>query len=169
MLLRNIFFVMALGWALTTQAQFFYVVDQSIPVEFNGRTLSMPWAGAFNSPQFNTMDLNGDQFEDLVIFDRTAGKLSTFINQGKTYHYAPEYEILFPSEIDQWLLLRDFNCDGKKDIFTSDPFGMRAFVNITKPGGILAWRKFNGNFPILTKGFNGNINLQVNGTDIPAI
>ena len=33
----------------------------------------------------------------------------------------------------------------------------------------MRWRKFNPGFPILTIGFSGNINLQVNGTDIPAI
>ena len=169
MLLKKIFFLVALALALPAEAQLFYTVDQTIPVEFKNKTLSMPWAGAFNSPQFNTMDLNGDYQEDLVIFDRTANKISTFLNLNKTYHYAPEYEALFPPEIDQWLLLRDFNCDGKKDIFTSDPFGMRAFVNITDPGGNLKWRKFNADFPILTIGFNGSINLQVNGTDIPAI
>ncbi len=169
MSLKKAFFCLLVALASTAQAQFTYVLDQSIPVEYNSVTLPMPWAGAFNSPQFGTMDLNGDKLEDLVIFDRTANKVITFLNQAKAYRYAPEYEAFFPAELAQWVLLRDFNCDGKKDIFTSDPFGMRAFVNTTAPGKNLSWRKFNPDFPILTIGFSGNINLQVNGTDIPAI
>ena len=169
MLLKKIFLILLLALTFPAKAQLLYVFDQTIPVEFNGKTLAMPWAGGFNSPQFNTMDLDGDHHDDLVIFDRTANKVITFINEKKVYRYAPEYEVLFPDDLDQWMLLRDFNCDGKKDIFTSDPFGMKAYVNTTAPGGNPTWRKFNGAFPILTIGFNGTINLQVNGTDIPAI
>jgi hypothetical protein len=169
MWLKRTLFCFSFALASVAQAQFTYAPDQGIPVEYNNLILAMPWAGAFNSPQFNTMDLNGDMVEDLVIFDRTANSIITFLNQNKAYHYAPEYEAFFPADLDQWVLLRDFNCDGKKDIFTSDPFGMKAFVNITAPGGNPKWREFNPGFPILTIGFNGNINLQVNGTDIPAI
>jgi len=149
--------------------QFTYELDQSIPVEVNGRNLSLPWAGGLNAVQTNTMDLNGDNKQDLVLFDRTANKVLTYLNESNRYIYAPQYESLFPKEVTQWMLLRDFNCDGKKDIFTSDPFGIVVFVNTTKPGGQLSWRPFNPGFPLLTKGFTSNINLKVNESDIPAI
>lgn len=150
-------------------AQFSYSVDQSIPVEVNGRAISMPWAGGLNSAQINTMDFDGDGREDLVVFDRAANKLLTYRNTGNRYQYAPDYDALFPPEVSQWMLLRDFNCDGKKDLFTSDPFGIAAFVNTTKPGEALSWRPFNPGFPLLTKGFNGSINLKINDVDIPGI
>lgn len=150
-------------------AQFTYSLDQSIPVEVNGKTLDLAWAGGLNAAQFNTMDLNGDNQQDLVVFDRTTNKILTYLNQNSHYIYAPEYEELFPDQVSQWMLLRDFNCDGRKDIFTSDPFGIIVFVNITKPGENLAWRYFNPGFPLLTKGFSGNVNLKVNESDIPAI
>ncbi len=167
--LRLISLVVAWMTTPAALAQFTYSRDQSIPVKVNSQTLSLPWSGGLNSPQYNTMDLNGDNRPDLVIFDRTANKILTYLNVNQSYRYTPEFESMFPTEIDQWMLLRDFNCDGKKDIFTSDPFGMKAFVNVTAPGGPLRWRQFNGDFPILTIGFTGTINLQVNGTDIPAI
>ncbi len=154
---------------LAAQAQFSYSIDQSIDAEVNGKKLSLPWAGGFNSAQFNTMDLNGDGKQDLVVFDRSANKLITFLNTNNQYHYAPEYELLFPKEVSQWVLLRDFNCDGKKDLFTSDPFGIVVFVNVTMSGEPLKWRTYNPGFPLLTKGFSGNINLKVNASDIPAI
>ena len=153
----------------SAKAQFNYSVNQSIPVEVNGKTLSMPWAGGLNAAQVNTMDLNGDGKQDLVIFDRTANKVNTYLNVGRKYQYAPSYESFFPTEINQWLLLRDFNCDGKKDIFTSDPFGIIVFVNTTKPSKPISWRPFNPGFPLLTIGFNGSINLKVNESDVPAI
>ncbi|MCW5912754.1 MAG: T9SS type A sorting domain-containing protein [Cyclobacteriaceae bacterium] len=149
--------------------QFTYTIDQSIPVEEQDKVLSMPWAGGINSAQINTMDLNGDAKDDLVIFDRTSDKVLTYLNTGTRYVYAPEYESLFPKEITQWMLLRDLNCDGKKDLFTSDPFGMVAFVNTTQPGQPLSWRPYDPGRPILTKGFTTNVNLQINASDIPVI
>lgn len=156
--------------ALVAQAQFVYSVNQSIDVEVNGKKLSLPWAGGFNSAQFNTMDLNGDGKQDLVVFDRTANKLITFLNKSNQYEYAPEYEPLFPIEVSQWVLLRDLNCDGKKDLFTSDPFGIVVFVNITKAGEPLKWRSYSQpGFPLLTSNGTNNFNLKVNASDIPAI
>lgn len=160
--------------ALRTYAQFTYTIDQTVPVEANGTTLSMPWAGGLNAAQVNTMDLNGDNKQDLVIFERTTGQVLTYLNQNNQYVYAPAYEALFPSYINQWLLLRDINCDGKKDIFTSDPFGLVAFINTTKPGQPLSWRPFNKNAsnnpqPIFSIGSIGNINLKINADDVPAI
>jgi hypothetical protein len=155
------------------EAQFTYSVDQSIPVEINGKNLAMPWAGGLNAAQINTMDLNGDNKPDLVIFDRTINKVITFLNQNNQYIYSPDYESFFPAEVDQWMLLRDFNCDGKKDIFTSDPLGMVAFVNTTQPGKQISWRPYNPDLskkpkPILTQGFNV-VNLVVRIDDVPAI
>jgi len=150
-------------------AQFTYELHQNTEVEADGKMLKLPWSGGLNSVQVNTMDLNGDTKPDLVLFDRAANKLITFINDNNQFVPAPDYEALFPAEVTQWVLLRDFNCDGKKDIFTSDPFGIVVFVNITKPGEKLQWRPFNPGFPLLTKGFTSNINLKVNESDIPAI
>ena len=159
--------IFLLPWVLF--AQFTYQIDQSIPVEVNGNLLAFPWAGGLNSAQLNTVDLNGDNKPDLAIYDRGAAKIFTFLNQNNKWQYRPEYEALFPAEVGQWMLLRDLNCDGKKDLFTSDPFGISVFINTTKPGENLSWRPYNPGFPLLTKGFSSNINLKVNESDIPAI
>ena len=57
--------------------------------------------------------------EDLFVFDRTGNKITTFLNNGNSYSYAPEYEQLFPQSLTDWVLLRDYNNDNKKDIFCS--------------------------------------------------
>ena len=167
--MKSLYSILFVLIAFFAQAQFTYEFNQDIEVEVDGKRITLPWAGGLNSVQVNTMDLNGDTKQDLVLFDRMANKLITFLNQNNQFVFAPEYEALFPAEVTQWILLRDFNCDGKKDIFTSDPFGMVVFVNITKPGEKLKWRSFNPGFPLLTKGFTSNINLKVNESDIPSI
>jgi hypothetical protein len=150
-------------------AQFTYTLDQSAPVEVNGKSLGMPWAGGLNSAQINTIDFDGDGKEDIVVYDRAAAKIMPFRNVGNKFNYTPDYVSLFPTSVNAWMLLRDFNCDGKKDLFTSDPFGIVVFVNTTKPGEQLSWRPFNPGFPLLTQGFSGNINLKINDVDIPSI
>jgi len=157
--------------------QFTYGIDQSIPVQDeNGDPLAMPWAGGLNAAQYNTMDLDGDTVEDLVLYDRMANKPITFLRVDDHYVYAPEYETQFPSKLSNWLLLRDFNCDGLKDIFTGHPLGIRVFTNTTT-GSTLSWEHYlfyNGpgnrkDTVILTKGFQNKINLQLQYDDLPSI
>ncbi|MDH4090437.1 MAG: T9SS type A sorting domain-containing protein [Cyclobacteriaceae bacterium] len=163
---------------LGLSAQFTYVLDQSIPVgDINKNELRMPWAGGLNAAHYNTMDLNADGKDDLVLFDRTAGKILTFLNQENQYEYAPAFESFFPEGITNWLLLRDFNCDGKKDIFTGDILGIKVYANETGPGENLSWKQFlfysgfgGEKSPVLlTTGFSGKINLQLQFDDLPSI
>ena len=158
-------------------AQYTYVIDQSIPVKDQaGERLLMPWAGGLNAAQHNVMDLNEDGKDDLVIYDRTADRIITFLNEDNQYHYAPEYQNFFPSDITNWLLLRDYNCDGKKDIFTGHSLGIKVYINVTGPGENPSWEHYvfrtgfgSGTSPvILTKGFTAKINLQLQFDDLPA-
>jgi hypothetical protein len=160
------------------QAQFTYRLDQSIPVQDkDGNTVPMAWAGGINAAQFNTMDLNADGTDDLVLYDRMANKVITFLAENNVYHYAPEYETMFPEELTNWLLLRDYNCDGKKDIFTGDVLGIRVFTNTTQPGAPLSWKHFlfysgpgSTKSPVvLTKGTTVKSNLQLQYDDLPSI
>ena len=172
--MKNISVLLLLFVALTGRAQFVYHPDQSIPVDVNGALIAMPWAGGLNAVQYNTMDLNNDQVEDLVLYDRMAAKVITFVSENDTYRYAPEFEKLFPEEIANFLLLRDFDGDGKKDLFTGSVFGIRVFQNISTSGN-LAWSPFyffsgfSKSEVLLTKGLSGTINLQLQFDDLPSI
>jgi hypothetical protein len=158
---------------LSLSAQFTYTIDQSIPVEANGKTLLNPWAGGLNAPQVNTMDLNADGHNDLVLFDKTASKIVTFVSQNNTYKYAPEYEALFP-DVSTFVVLRDYNCDGKKDLFTFGQIGVFVYKNVTQGGQPLTWKKlsfFNSETSLysevlLTKGFSMT-NLLPGTNDLP--
>jgi hypothetical protein len=156
-------------------AQFTYTLDQSVPVSNGEGSLSMPWAGGLNSIQYNTIDLNHDNVEDLVLFDRMANKVVPFIWQNNKHQYAPEYADFFPADVMNFLMLRDYNCDGKKDIFTGDLLGIKVFTNTTLAGENLSWDQYfftagTTKSPVLqTKGFTTKINLQIQFDDLPAI
>ena len=178
------YFLLLLICPLAAAGQFTYRQDQNIAVEAEGKTLRNPWAGGLNSPQVNTIDLNGDGKPDLAVYDRTASKVLTFLNIDNTYRYRPEYESLFPTAISRWMLLRDFNCDGRKDLFTANNNGISVYENITTPGTPLAWAKKQFFVPpaaqappgtpgiftdiLLTQGFS-TTNIFPGTNDIPSI
>jgi hypothetical protein len=152
------------------QAQeFTFKFDNSLKIIQNGQTLANPFAGGLNAPQFSTCKLDNDGVEDLVVFDRTSSKLYTFIakkdNADKYFwQYAPQYESAFP-KIQNWILLRDYNRDGKKDIFTFTPGGVKVYQNTTTTN--LSFKLIAD--PLLSTGYSGKQNLYLSATDIPAI
>lgn len=154
---RLIVFLCLLSLSLKAQQISFEQIT-NLPVS----GLKNPWAGGINSVQFFPIDLNGDAREDLVVFDRSAQHLKTFVwNRTGGFSYAPSYQARFPL-IENWMNLVDYDGDGKKDLFTSTPGGIQVYPNV------------NNNFPkslgtLKSSGLNGLINIYVNATDIPAI
>jgi len=130
----------------------------------------MPWVGGHNFCQLSELDINMDGIKDLFLFDRTGIKITCYINKGtpNTVDYLDstlKYKSGFP-HLEEWALARDYNCDGKADIFT---YGY---------GGISVWRNVStGNtlqFILQTSGIKSNycpaiLNLAVTGVDIPTI
>lgn len=152
--------------------QAWFRLDTLTSVTVGGVKMTNPWAGGLNASQFLKMHLNDDADEDLVVYDRTNSKVTTFVagpdplNPGKkTFHHAPYYETLFP-KVDNWMVLADYNGDGLKDLFASTPQGIAVYQQV-KTGKVWSWKPMRE--VLYTKGFSGNINMQVSGTDIPAI
>src|SRR5690606_11476074 len=174
--MRRFFTALLIVCPFLAQAQFTYELKGSVGIEEeNGHVLPSPWVGGLNAAQYNTMDLNDDGKEDLVLFDRMAQKMITFLNVEDTYVYAPEYETMFPDELLNWVLLRDFNCDGKKDLFTGDLFGIRVFTNVSQ-GNSLTWKHYlfyvsptSKSEALLSQGLSGLINVQMQFDDLPSI
>ncbi len=162
----------AIFWAIAISnisfAQFVFEFEDEVQVLNNATPLALPWAGGINSAQFNTIDFDGDGDEDLVILDRASDRITTYLNENNGYLFAPDFAIVFPEDVDGWLVLKDYNCDGRKDLFTSNPqLGMKVYQNIGFIDGLLSWNLVAD--PIFTQGFSSQINLQVNGSDIPGI
>ena len=138
-------------------------------------TLAQAWVGGLNTPQFSTIDLNGDGQLDLFAFDRESARCYTFLNVaattggGRRYTYAPDYASLFPSDLAYWALLRDFDCDGRPDLFTYATGGdIRVFRNVAdasgRPSFVLANNQLS--FPV-GNGYTSNLNIGV--YNLPAI
>ncbi len=130
---------------LVGKAQFFNRVD-TIRVIENGIQLRNPWAGGINFPSVNAVDVNGDGRKDIFMYDKFNSKVSVFLNNGSTnyelaWNYSPDYAFKFP-QINQWVLMYDYNCDGREDIFTLSPIALSAMAvyrNDYTPGTGLQW------------------------------
>ena len=157
------FFLLLISSLSFAQTAFRY--DQNIAVTQNDEDLSIPFAGGINAAQIQTMDVDGDGIEELVIWDINARQTSVFKISGNSYIYLPEMSYFFPSDVNGFLVLADYDGDGKKDLFTSSPFGIRAYRNVSLDGaGFPTW-ELAQNFLRL----DNNSNLQANNLDIPLI
>ncbi len=149
-----------------------YVPNLTIPVNILGTSVQNPWAGGLNAPIFSEIDLNGDNRMDLFIFDKDGDRITTYINNGTPnavdYHYAPEYRSKFPAGMHDWVLLKDFNCDGKMDLFTySYSAGMTVYRNDYTPQAGL---KFNLVHSLVYSQYGPiNSNLYVSAINLPAL
>lgn len=116
-----------------TLGQFGFNRSDVVNVLNGGEVKKMPWAGGMDYCQYANIDLDFDGVEDLFVFDRTCNKVLTFLQKGATgvsdFEYAPEYESLFPTDLRDWALLVDYNCDGLKDIFTYRLGGAKVYLN----------------------------------------
>ncbi|MFY0654279.1 MAG: T9SS type A sorting domain-containing protein [Cyclobacteriaceae bacterium] len=152
-------------YIIPVSGQHTFNYSSDIKVIENDETLSLAFSGGLNSGQYNTIDLNLDGKDDLVVFDRSSNQLKAFLSNGEAYSYAPEFEYLFPENIQNWMLLVDYNCDGKKDLFTYTNLGIRVFKNTSVQS--LTWELQAD--PIYTQGTSTLINLLVNSSDVPSI
>ena len=132
----------------------------------NNDTINNVFTGGLNACQYGKIKLNTDNVDDLVIFDRSSGILTTYLFEKNTYIYHPEFQIFFPPIVN-WAIFRDYDLDGKVDIFTHTSAGIKVFKNKTTSNGLLKWELVI--IPLLSKGFSGMINIQINGADLPAI
>lgn len=126
-----------LFFALRADAQFAFERDTSLPVIVDGVPLPNAWVGGLTASQISHFDANFDGKPDLYIFDRDGNRSMVFINEDDTpgamsYRFAPEYAAGFPPLRD-WALLRDFDGDGRADIFTGFQSSIQVWRNVSTP------------------------------------
>lgn len=149
-------------WA---NAQQTFTFDQSTKVFLQGNEIEMPFAVGINAAQFQQMDTNGDGEDELIVWDINSRRILVFQTNGDEFIYLPEMSYYFPNDVAGFLVLADYNGNGKKDLFTSSPFGIRAYRNITPQGAKYPSWELAQNFLRLDNGSN----LQANNLDIPLI
>lgn len=144
----------------------------------NGKLLKMPLAGGLNFCNFSSLDINQDGINDVVAYDKTTnnayGRYKGFIKKGVAgqalFESAGELNTRFP-RVDNWSILRDYNGDGKLDIFASYFGGIQVFKNISTLNAGLTFSlvtiqvlsNYNPPNP------NSIANLLVSSVSVPAI
>jgi len=162
--------IITLFSVFSSSAQFGFERIDTINVIKNALNQKHAWVGGLDYVQMSNIDLNYDGVEDLFVFDRTCHKVLTFIQNGVTgqidYSYEPQYEALFP-EMTNWVLLVDYNCDGKKDIYTHTLGGAKVYKNI---GSVGTGLQFEVAKSILkTNTYGNDVYMYVSSVDVPAI
>ncbi len=145
-----------------------WAVDVTTTLTNGSGILFNAWTGGLNSSQVSSISLPGGK-KGVFIFDKATQKPSVFVisetSSGKVWTYEPEWETAFPT-MTGWVLLRDYDGDGKEDIFTSVPTGVSVYRNVSTASEL---RFQLASSLLLSKGFSAVINLFVNSLDVPAI
>lgn len=128
-------------------------------------SLDLAWSGGINGVQFNEVDLDLDGDQDLVLFDRSSERITCFENAGNRYVLNTNFAAQFPT-LQHWMLMRDYNCDGRNDLFTYSNLGIQLYENVIIDETVQFESVLD---PIRSQGFNANINVFPNPTDIPVI
>jgi hypothetical protein len=131
----RLLFIVTLLFSIGSYAQLFTHSFDPVFQDKNGEVLELALTGGLNHPQFSNIDLNGDGDWDLLVYDRMGDKLLTFVSKknGTTvdWKYEPAYEQFFPKG-KEFYLLRDFNDDGKPDIWTYTGDSVVLYRNVSK-------------------------------------
>ena len=164
--MKKIFLFISLILTLSLNAQMSLNRDTvNLKIKENSVYFKSPFAGGINAGQFSEIDLNLDGIMDLIVFDKSGNKIIPFINNGLDYIFAPIYRENFPKNLHDWLLLADYNCDGKNDIFTYSNGGLAVYEN-TSTNSLT----FNIVTPLIMTDIGSfETNLWVSPDDIPAI
>lgn len=162
--MKKVLVLFSVLYWLNANAQ--YIPNTTITAAQYGSTLDLPFIGGLTAPQFSDVDVNFDGINDLFIFDRgTWLPIILIKDETGNFIYHPEYANNFPA-LEDWVLLRDFNCDGIMDIFTYYIGSTRVYKGIEVAGEIY----FTLEKSMLEYAdFTGTTALYTSRTDIPAI
>ncbi|MBI1288153.1 MAG: T9SS type A sorting domain-containing protein [Flavobacteriales bacterium] len=173
--MRSLFlFTLLTFTSLHTFAQLYFQRYDSVQVTEENGVISLPWGGGINHAQFSNIDFDMDGRNDLFLFDRSGDKIIALrMNESGQLELAPKYRHMFVDQhtpgrdrMHDWVFLRDFNADGKTDIFTYSNGGMAVYRNDGNADTLI--------FTLMTTKLlsdygNGLINIYVSPTDLPAI
>ena len=160
----RIILVLVFLWIATPLlAQQVVELDQGKTIRLKGQVLTNGFSLGINSAQIQTLDLLVDGKEEWVVWDINSRQLQVFEKKGEQFLVRPELSYFFPSDVSGFLVLADFDRDGKKDLFTSTALGVKAYRN-TSSGSQISWTLAQ-NFLRL----EGANNIPANNLDTPLL
>ncbi len=180
MMIKTRAYILLTFFSLSIAASGQFIVTQENDVEVissTGQNYQNPWAGGLIAVHLSKFDADFDgEEDDLFIFDKAGNRVSVFIgseeNGESLYSYSPEISKDFPALRD-FVLLRDFNCDGKRDIFTYSPLGgaMAVWRNTGSAAQGLSWN-LESEALLSFYEFSSNsytTNIYCSSQDVPAV
>ena len=102
---------------------------------------------------------------DLVVFDKSGNKLIPYLNKNGKFVFAPKYRSYFP-ELHDWVIFEDYNCDGKKDIYTYTSGGLGIYKNTSS--SVLSFSLVT-DLVLSDYGGPNPINIFISAVDVPAV
>lgn len=169
--------LLSVSFAQNSNQLIFKYSDSVNVVNLDNDTLLFPWVGGVNAAQIAELDINIDGVNDIIIFDRIGNKVLPFIKNSvssldniddfyKSWSFAPDYIDSLP-KISNWIICKDFNNDGKNDIFTYTIGGIKVFQNVSSNGRLLFDQVTE---PFLRSSYNEiNTNILATSVDYPGI
>lgn len=161
--MRIILVLVSLWIATPLLAQQVVELDQDKTIRLKGQVLTNGFSLGINSAQIQTMDLTGDGKEEWMVWDINSRQLQVFEKKGEQFLVRPELSYFFPTDVSGFLVLADFDRDGKKDLFTFTALGVKAYRN-TSSGSQISWTLAQ-NFLRL----EGANNIPANNLDTPLL
>ncbi len=145
----------------------FYLSNNLKFISSSGDTIPAPFTGGMLNPIVNMVDLNNDNIKDLIIFDKAGNKITCYLNAGisnqTNFIHSPKYEEAFP-KILNWLIMVDYNCDGKEDIFTGTEVSTISYYRNTSSPSKLSFSLIQHELVD-----TGGIHIYSGTSDLPAI
>ena len=136
-------------------------------VRHEGQKMQDAWAGGLDACAVYPFDLDKDGKDDLLLYDRSANRLRAFVYRDDQWRHSPYHESLFPQEkMYGWVVVEDFDGDGKKDLFLKSVLGIGVYrqTDSQQPFGFELVQD-----PVYAQGEIQQINIQVASQDIPGI
>jgi hypothetical protein len=161
--MRKILVLIFLWFTTPALAQKIVELDQRKSIRMNEQVLSNGFSLGINSAQIQTIDLTGDGKEEWVVWDINSRQLQVFEKVGEQFRIRPELSYFFPSDVSGFLVLADYDRDGRKDLFTSTALGVKAYRN-NSSGSQISWALAQ-NFLRL----EGANNISANNLDTPLL
>lgn len=131
-LLPSLLILFALS--LNGQVTYEFEASDGPPVSLSdGTPLPYPFAGGLTAPQWSPLDFDGDGDEDLFCFERDGNRILMFERTPEGWTHRRDWAAGWP-EVSNWVLLRDYDCDGLPDLFTGYQNAVFVYHNDGGPG-----------------------------------
>lgn len=136
-----------------------------VVLSIGGDTLAYPWTGGMNAPQFSVDDFDDDGRNDLIVYDRQDH--TVFFLSAMRKHEPAWESILGNVAFTDFLMVRDFDADGRGDLFTGHYNAVRVWRNEAKPGRMARYRLFSD--PLKSNYYDSSLILYCAGIDLPGV